>query len=255
MKVLIVEDEQMTAERLEKMLKEIDPGMEVLDRIDTVEDTVKWLKNHTEPELIFLDIHLADASSFEIFKQVEVNCPVIFTTAYDQYAIQAFKVNSIDYLLKPIKKEELTESLKKFKKLEKQTAPGFDLSRLSGMMAGEKAAYRKRFMIRIGSQFKVVLIEDVAYFYIDQKIVYLTTRDNHNYPLDQSLDQLESELDPERFFRINRAFIVSLDSIEKMIGYSKSRVKVKLNPPCELDSITSTDRSGPFKEWLKGNGG
>ncbi|MCF8227630.1 MAG: LytTR family DNA-binding domain-containing protein [Bacteroidales bacterium] len=252
MKVLIVEDEPMTADRLGKMLNEIKPGIEILAQTDTVEDTVAWLKNHTEPDLILLDIHLADASSFEIFKQVEVNCPVIFTTAYDQYAIQAFKVNSIDYLLKPVKKTELAESLKKLEKLQRSSGQILDYSKLPELLGKENVEYRKRFMIRIGSQFRVVAIEAVAYFYIDQKIVYLTTKDNHHYPVDQSLDQLEEQLDPERFFRINRAFIVSIDSIDKMIAYSKSRVKVKLNPPCELESITSTDRSGGFKEWLKG---
>lgn len=253
MKVLIIEDEQITAERLDKMLQEIDPEIQVIDILDSIEDSVEWFKTHAEPDLLFLDIHLADGSSFEIFREVEVNCPVIFTTAYDQYAVDAFRVNSIDYILKPLKKQELTESLKKFRKYGKREMPVPDYSKLTEMADVQQGNYKKRYMIRIGAQLKVVNIEDVAYFYIDQKIVYLATKDGHNYPIDQSLDSIENDLDPNRFFRINRGFIISIDSIEKMITYSKSRVKVRLNPPCEIESITSTDRSGPFKEWLKGD--
>lgn len=252
MKVLIIEDEQKTAERLAKMLNEIDQQIQVIDLLDSIEDAVDWFKTHKEPDLLFLDIHLADGSSFEIFREVEVNCPVIFTTAFDQYAVDAFRVNSIDYLLKPIKKTDLVESLKKYDKYgSKSQLP--DYSKIREMMDVKQKDYKKRFMIRIGAQIKVVDITEVAYFYINEKIVYLTTFDGHNYPIDQSLDGIEGDLDPNRFFRINRAFIVSLDSIEKMISWSKSRIKIKLNPPCEIESITSTDRSGPFKEWLKGD--
>jgi DNA-binding LytR/AlgR family response regulator len=251
MKILIIEDEPASAQRLKKMAMEIDPEITVLDMLDSITSSVEWFKTHAEPELLLSDIHLADGLSFEIFKEINISCPVIFTTAYDQYAIQAFKVNSIDYLLKPIKKAELAEAIRKFRKLQ-PAAPGFDLSRLAAMLGKEEKDYLKRIMLRLGQQIKVVEVKDIAYFYIDEKIVFAATFSKDRYPMDLSLDQLDKQLDPERFFRINRAFIISLESIETMITYSKARIKIKLKPPCELESITSTERSAEFREWLKG---
>jgi DNA-binding LytR/AlgR family response regulator len=251
MKLLIIEDEPASALRLKKLVEEIDPDVTVLDIIDSISSSVEWFRTHTEPDLVMSDIHLADGLSFEIFKQVNLSCPVIFTTAYDQYAIQAFKVNSIDYLLKPIKKAELAEALRKFKKMQ-PVAPQFDLSQLTALMGKQEADYLKRVVIRIGQQIKVLDIKDVAYFYIDEKIVFGVSFGKDRYPMDISLDQLEKQLDPERFFRINRGFIISLESIETMITYSKARIKIKLKPPCELESITSTERSAEFRDWLRG---
>jgi DNA-binding LytR/AlgR family response regulator len=251
MKLLIIEDEPASALRLKKLVEEIDPDVMVLDIIDSISSSVEWFRTHTEPDLVMSDIHLADGLSFEIFKQVNLSCPVIFTTAYDQYAIQAFKVNSIDYLLKPIKKAELAEALRKFKKMQ-PVAPQFDLSQLTALIGKQEADYLKRVVIRIGQQIKVLDIKDVAYFYIDEKIVFGVSFGKDRYPMDISLDQLEKQLDPERFFRINRGFIISLESIETMITYSKARIKIKLKPPCELESITSTERSAEFRDWLRG---
>ncbi len=251
MKLLIIEDEPASAQRLKKMTEEIEPGIIVLDILDSISASVDWFKSHTEPDLVLSDIHLADGLSFEIFRQVNLACPVIFTTAYDQYAIQAFKLNSIDYLLKPIKKTELTESLRKFRKLAPAT-PQFDLAQLSALLGKQEKEYLKRIVIRLGQQIKVVEIKDLAYFYIDEKIVFGVSFAKDRYPMDLSLDQLEKQLDPERFFRINRGFIISLESIETMITYSKARIKIKLKPPCELESITSTERSAEFREWLRG---
>jgi two-component system, LytTR family, response regulator LytT len=251
MKLLIIEDEPASALRLKKLVEEIDPDVTVLDIIDSISSSVEWFRTHTEPDLVMSDIHLADGLSFEIFKQVNLSCPVIFTTAYDQYAIQAFKVNSIDYLLKPIKKAELAEALRKFKKMQ-PVAPQFDLSQLTALIGKQEADYLKRVVIRIGQQIKVLDIKDVAYFYIDEKIVFGVSFGKDRYPMDISLDQLEKQLDPERFFRINRGFIISLESIETMITYSKARIKIKLKPPCELESITSTERSAEFRDWLRG---
>ena len=223
----------------------------VLDILDSITTSVEWFKSHTEPDLVLSDIHLADGLSFEIFRQVNLSCPVIFTTAYDQYAIQAFKLNSIDYLLKPIKKTELAEALRKFNKL-KPATPQFDLAHLSTLLGKQEKEFLKRLVIRIGQQIKVVEIKDIAYFYIDEKIVFGVSFTKDRYPMDLSLDQLEKQLDPERFFRINRGFIISLESIETMITYSKARIKIKLKPPCEVESITSTERSAEFRDWLKG---
>ncbi len=251
MKLLIIEDEPASAQRLKKLATEIEPGIEVLEILDSISSSVEWFKTHTEPDLVLSDIHLADGLSFEIFKQIQVACPVIFTTAYDQYAIQAFKVNSVDYLLKPIKKDELAEAIKKFKKMQ-PAAPSVDLAQLMSLMGKEEKEYLRRIVIRLGQQIKVVEIKDVAYFYIDEKIVFAVTFNKDRYPMDLSLDQLEKQLDPERFFRINRGFIISLESIETMITYSKARIKIKLKPACELESITSTERSAEFRDWLKG---
>jgi two-component system LytT family response regulator len=251
MNLLIIEDEPASAQRLKKMAEEIDPDLRVLDILDSISASVEYFRNHTTPDLVLLDIHLADGLSFEIFREVEVNCPVIFTTAYDQYAIQAFKVNSIDYLMKPVKKAELAEAFRKLKKLA-PVKPDYNLALLAEVIAKQKKEYLKRLVIRIGQQIKILDIKDLAYFYIEEKIVFTVNFKSDRYPVDLSLDQLEEQLDPERFFRINRGFIVSLESIEAMYTYSKARIKIKLKPPCDLETITSTERSAGFREWLKG---
>ena len=251
MNLLIIEDEPASAQRLKKLAEEIEPGIIVLEILDSISASVEWLRSHTEPDLVLSDIHLADGLSFEIFKEVNISCPVIFTTAYDQYAIQAFKVNSIDYLLKPIKKTELAEAIRKFKKIQAGT-PRFDLSQLTALLGKTEKDYLKRLMIRIGQQIKVVEVKDIAYFYIEEKIVFAVSFSKDRHPMDLSLDQLEKQLDPERFIRINRAFIISLESITTMITYSKARIKIKLKPPCEVESITSTERSAEFRDWLRG---
>ncbi len=253
MVVLIIEDEDAIARRMQKLLLEIDQSITVSAILSSIESTVAWLRSHTEPDLILMDIHLADGSSFEIFNEVQVDCPVIFTTAYDQYAIQAFKVNSIDYLLKPVNKENLAESLKKLRRFhpaEKQ-AP-LDYSKLVLMLGSAKTDYLKRLVIRFGDVIKAIEIKDVAYFYTDEKIVFASLLEGSTYPVDFTMDQLEKRTDPERFYRVNRKFLISYESIGKMISYSKSRVKISLVPPCELEVISSTERSGEFKEWLAG---
>jgi len=251
MRVLIIEDEPASAQRLKKMIEEIDPEMKVVEILDSITSSVSWLKGHSEPDLAFFDIHLADGLSFEIFSETEVRCPVIFTTAYDQYAIQAFKVNSIDYLLKPVKKEELAEAIRKYRRL-KSPAAVVDMSMLASLLNRNSREYLKRIMIRIGQHLKVFDIKDLAYFYIEEKIVFALTAKGDRYPVDFSLDELEGLLDPSRFFRINRGFIISFESIDTMVAYSKSRIKIKLKPPCTEESISSTERSPLFKDWLKG---
>jgi DNA-binding LytR/AlgR family response regulator len=253
MKILIIEDEPTTARRLEKMLGEISPEYLVCDILDSVEDSVAWFRNHTQPALVFMDIHLADGNSFEIFESVDVTCPVIFTTAYDQYAIKAFKVNSIDYLLKPIKKNELVQSLNKFKKLGLESAPAkLDFDMISKLFTEKSTPLLKRFMVKIGQTIKAVDISGVAYFFVEDKIVYAVLNSGQKYPVDFTMDYLEKNLDQERFYRINRSFIVSIESIATMLAYSKSRIKIELTPPCSSEVITSTDRSGSFKDWLSG---
>ncbi|HRH66442.1 MAG TPA: LytTR family DNA-binding domain-containing protein, partial [Bacteroidia bacterium] len=245
MNILIIEDEEPAALRLKKILLELEPDTIVLDIIVSVKSAVEWLKNNPSPDLVLMDIHLADGSSFEIFKMTEIKTPVIFITAYDQYAIQAFKVNSIDYLLKPIKKEELGNALNKFKtifgKNPKPAVP--DFARLLETLRLPQQDYKKRFVIRFGEHIKAIDAENIAYFYTEEKINFLRTLDNHTYHVDYNLDKLEEMLDPARFFRINRQFIISIDSIDQMFSFSKSRVKINLKPPINLDTIVSTERS------------
>lgn len=248
--ILIVEDEHLAANRLQRMLKKIDPDIHILAILDTVKDAVSWLEEN-EADLIFLDIHLADGNSFGIFDQVEVKTPIIFSTAYDQYAIKAFKLNSIDYLLKPIDKEELEAAIDKFKETKLAGETGnIDVKALVQAMQGQQNSFQKRFIVTSGEKIKSVKIEDVAYFFGQQKYVFLITKDNRRHIIDYTLGKLEEMLDPEQFFRINRQFIIGFDAIKNMFSYSKSRIKIELDPPGEMDAIVSIDKSKRFKEWL-----
>jgi two-component system, LytTR family, response regulator LytT len=252
MNILILEDEEPAAIRLKKLLLEIEPTVNILDVLVSVKSAVNWLSTHPAPDLILQDINLADGVSFEIFSQAVVDVPVIFVTAYDQYAMQAFKVNSIEYLLKPVKKEELLAAINKFKKLYSSRAQIPDLKVLLESLKDKTETYKKRFLIRFGEHIKTIDISQVAYFYTEEKINFLKTKDDHSYHVDYNLDKLETMVDPERFFRINRQFIISIESIAEMFSFSKSRVKVVLNPPINMDTIVSTERSPHFKEWLSG---
>ena len=251
MTILIIEDEEPAYKRLQKMLKEIEPGHTLLDQIVSVSSAVKWFKENDAPDLIISDIQLSDGISFEIFKQVDIKCPVIFTTAYDQYAIEAFKVNSIDYLLKPVKKDELEKAVTKFKALTPATAaPAIDINKLLQSLQPAGTDYKKRFVVRYGEHIKTIDIEEVVYFYTEDKATFLCTKDARRFVVDFNLDTLDSMLDPKIFFRINRQYIISIHSIAEMFAYSKSRVLIKLNPPSKHETIVSTERSADFKLWL-----
>jgi DNA-binding LytR/AlgR family response regulator len=247
---LIIEDEEPAANRLQKLLTDMEPDTKVLENIVSVTSGIEWLKMHPAPDLIFSDIQLSDGLSFEIFKNVEVQCPVIFITAFDQYAIDAFKVNSIDYLLKPIKKDDLQTALNKFNKLSTNAAPAVDLTKVLESFSPVKTGYKTRFIVRYGEHIKTIKIDEAAYFYTEDKITFLTTNENRRYAIDYNLDALEHTLDPKYFFRINRQFIISIHAINEMFSYSKSRVLIKLNPACKHETIVSTERSGDFKLWL-----
>jgi DNA-binding LytR/AlgR family response regulator len=250
-KMLIIEDEEPAAKRLQKMITEIEPDVKMLENIVSVSSGITWLQENESPDLIFSDIQLSDGLSFEIFKSVDVSCPVIFTTAYDQYAIEAFKVNSIDYLLKPIKKEDLNSAISKYKKLsggEKSTSA--DIRKFMETFATQGNNYKTRFIVRYGEHIKTIKIEEVAYFYTEDKINFLSTTEGRRYTIDYNLDNLETMLDPKVFFRINRQYIISIHSIKEMFSYTKSRVLIKLNPASKHETIVSTERSGDFKLWL-----
>lgn len=249
MNVLIIEDEKVAADRLQKMLREVNPKIEVRAKLGSVKESVKWLREHSV-ELIFIDIQLSDGLSFSIFDEINISTPLIFTTAYDQYAIQAFQLNSVSYLLKPIQKEELREALEKFERL--KTAFSIDFETLRAVYQGQKPEYKKRFLISIGEKLKKVEVTEIAYFYAMEKSVFCKTFEDKTLPLDYSLDNLEELLDPEKFFRINRKYIINMDAIEKMVAWSRSRIKLDLNPPVkgEEDAIVSISRSSDFKKWM-----
>jgi two-component system LytT family response regulator len=251
MKILIIEDEQAAVRRLHKLLSEMDASNEVIGDLGTIEAAVDWLNENPAPDLILMDIHLADGSSFEIFEKVEIMSPVIFATAFDEYALKAFKVNAIDYLLKPIKAVELEQAIQKVAKKSRKNDAGDTL--LQKLAEAGFIKKHRRVLVRMGQSIKLVDLDQVSFFYSKDKISFAVMPGNKRFPLDQSLDQIEHDLDPSRFFRINRQFIVRMDAIDEMIAYSKSRVKLKLNPPSEEEAIVSKERSPDFKKWLLGN--
>lgn len=247
--VLIIEDEVLAADRLESMIREVAPGYTIMTKIGSVREAVKWLTTNTA-DLIFLDIQLSDGISFGIFDQVSVQTPIIFTTAYDQYAIKAFQLNSIAYLLKPIRKNELMESLQKYQAL--KSAFTIDFERLLANLQGKKLEYKKRFLIQTGDKIRKVEITDIAWFNAMDKSVYMRTFQNHTYPAENSLDNLEQQLDPSQFFRINRKYLVNMEAIANMVAWSRGRIKLELKPKAddEFDSVVSIDRASDFRRWL-----
>ena len=252
MEFLIIEDEEPAVKRLVKLMNEIAPDAKLVDTIVSVHSAINWFLENKMPELIFMDINLADGLSLEIFKKVNITCPVIFTTAYEQYAIEAFKVNSIDYLLKPVKKEDVENALKKLEAIRGKAAANIDYKSLLDNLNVVPKEYRKRFVIRFGEHIKTVTSTEIAYFFTENKANFLCTHEGRRYPIEFHLDELEEMLDPEIFFRINRQFIICIHAIDEMKSYSKSRVNVKMKPPTNHDTIVSVERSASFKQWLGG---
>jgi DNA-binding LytR/AlgR family response regulator len=246
---LIIEDEPLAARRLERLIRELEKDVILPPPIDTVQGAVQWL-GENRPDLLFLDIHLADGLSFSIFDQVKVEAPVIFTTAYDQYALRAFRLNSVDYLLKPIEAEELSRALAKYHAWMDKPAPPDWQALAAAFRHPEQKTYQKRFLVNSGDKIRSVPVEEVAYFYGQQKYVFLISRDKRRFLLDYTLGELEDLLDPDQFFRVNRQFIVSFGAIQSMAAWSKSRIKVELSPPPDEEAIVSTEKSKFFKEWL-----
>lgn len=248
-KVLIIEDEKPAADYLAYLIRQIDPDIQIIAKIDRVKDSVAWLAQNSA-DLIFMDIHLADGNCFSIFDEAEISTPVIFTTAYDQYAIKAFKVNSIDYLLKPIQEDELRKSIQKFRLI--RQAPGSYLTSLTEMIRnlGEKSVFQQRFMVYAGEKIRAIKTADVAYFYITEKSVFLCATDGKHYGIDYSLDKIENMVDPAVFFRINRRFIINIESIDTMYQLSGSRIQISLKPAVAEEVIVSFHRISAFKKWL-----
>lgn len=249
-RVIIVEDEPLAAQKLSRQLKNIDPDIEILDTLGSVSATVEFLSS-SDVDLIFLDIHLGDDLSFSIFDQLQVIAPIIFTTAYDQYAIKAFKVNSIDYLLKPVNKSDLKQALTKFyAQRQSQQTPVDYQALIRSIQAGASKSYQSRFLVYKGDKVKSIDVEDIAYFFAEGKYVYLVDRRGQEFLIDFTLDKLKECLDPQHFFRINRQFVIHIHSIQEMTTYTKGRLRIDLNPPAKKDAIVSIERASTFKNWL-----
>lgn len=252
MKVLLVEDEPQAAQRLEKLVKAIVPGVVILAKIDTVKNAVEWLKSNPSPDLILMDIQLADGISFSIFDQCEVKSPVIFTTAYDEYALKAFKVNSIDYILKPVDEDELRTAIRKFEALtgSKNSAPDKMLESIGIAMQMLTKKYKERFVIKVGEHLKSVEVNEILFFFSLEKTTFAQTKDGRKHILDFTIEQLDGLINPERFFRINRKYLVAADAIQDMISYTNSRLKLVLKTSDDNDVIVARERVQEFKDWL-----
>ena len=251
MNVLIVEDEEQAANKMRRFLKELMPGTFIHGALESVADAVEWLKDNPNPDLIFMDIHLADDLSFEIFTKVEVSSPVIFTTAYDQYALRAFKLNSVDYLLKPIEKVELERALQKYHTY--FTNPQELLAgnqRYITAKSDYENRYKQRFISKIGDKIVAVNTVDIVYAYSENKATRLRDSDGKNYLIDFSLEQLEDLLDPEIFFRLNRQYMSRFEGIQKMVSYSNSRMKISLKNCDDADIVLSREKTRLFKLWI-----
>ncbi|MFI1772324.1 LytR/AlgR family response regulator transcription factor [Thalassobellus citreus] len=251
MKVIIIEDEKPSARRLQRMLQSLDLKAEVM--LHSVEESINWFQNNEHPDLIFLDIQLSDGLSFEIFETIDIKSAIIFTTAYDEYALQAFKLNSIDYLLKPIDEDDLATAVEKYKaRTPQKQAVTLDFNDIKKLLVNPiDRAYKKRFSVKVGQHLKLINIDDIECFYSENKGTYLYTSEARNYLLDTTLELLENELEPQTFFRINRKFFVNINAIKDMVSYTNSRLQIKLKTYNDQDVIVARERVKDFKVWLE----
>lgn len=249
MQVLITEDEILLAKRLQKLLNAVAPDAVVAGITHSIKDTVEWLQTHTKPDLILMDIELADGQSFDIFQAIQITTPVIFTTAYNEYAIKAFKVNSIDYLLKPVKEEELAAAIEKFRTLNKPVAD------IDALLNGIKNIttennFRNRFLVKQAQKLVSINVDDVAYIFSDKGFSYIRTKQNQKFILDYTMDDLEKMLSPKQFFRANRQYIISFDSVVAIHTWFNQKLKVEVKPETTEHVIISRDKANAFKEWM-----
>ncbi|MGB5203201.1 MAG: LytTR family DNA-binding domain-containing protein [Eudoraea sp.] len=251
MNVLIIEDEKPAARRLARLLNELD--VQVATMLHSVEESVEWFQNNDHPDLIFLDIQLSDGLSFEIFDLVEVKSAIIFTTAYDEYALQAFKLNSIDYLLKPMDDEELESAVKKYQNLKPDHNQfSLDFEDIKKLLVNPlEREYKKRFTIRLGQHLKIINADEIECFYSENKGTYASTTEGRNYLLDTTLENLENELSPQIFFRVSRKFYININHIKDIVSYTNSRLIIKLKRYNEQEIIVSRERVKDFKLWLE----
>ncbi len=255
MRILIVEDEELAVKKIRKTLSDVDANADVVGVTDSIFATVDWLQNNPSPDLILMDIELSDGQSFEIFSRVPVKSAVVFTTSYDEYALKAFKVNSIDYLLKPIQKEDLEAALNKYRQMKKMyAANGHDLN-MDALVKElqqklQPKEFRKRFLVKHGQKLVSIEIEEIAYFFSDGRLNFFKTYDNRKFVVDYTMDELEDMLDPERYFRISRSFYVSVNSIDQIHDYFGNRLLLHLKPAVDKESIVSREKVTDFKKWM-----
>jgi DNA-binding LytR/AlgR family response regulator len=245
---IIIEDEKPAARRLQKLLSEY--NINIRSTIHSLADAKDWLDENTHPDLIFLDIQLSDGLSFELFKNRKIESAIIFTTAYDEYALKAFKVNSIDYLLKPIDKKELKSAIEKYENQQQKNHINFQDIRALFEEKLEDKAYKERFTIKVGEHLKVYEVNEIDGFLSQHKTSYLLTKQGRQYPLEKSLEEIDSLLSPKQFFRINRAFIININAIKDIISYSNSRLRIVLQHELDEPLIVSRERVKDFKAWL-----
>lgn len=257
MKVLIIEDEELAVKKLRKTLESVDSTAEVVGTADSIRSSVNWLQQNPAPDLILMDIELADGQSFEIFDKVDVKSTVIFTTSYDEYALKAFKVNSVDYLLKPVQKEDLEAALNKLKNMQAlygNTTPADPLNVESLVKELQQKLqpkeFRKRFLVKHAQKLVSVDVDEIAYFYSDGRLNFFKTLDNKKFVVDYTMDELEDMLDPDKYFRISRSFYVSIASIDQIHEYFGNRLLLNLKPAVDKESIVSREKVADFKKWM-----
>lgn len=256
MRILIIEDEQLAVEKLRGTISALNMPLEVAGVTKSIAASVQWLQQHATPDLILMDIELSDGQSFEIFKQHPVKCPVIFTTSYDEYALKAFQVNSVDYLLKPVKRDDLKRSLAKLEQLQHfyggRGMPPIDVAALLRELQAQHRPkeYRQRFLVKLGQRLVAVETEDIAFFYTDEKTTFFKTKNNMKYIVDYPIDELETFMDPQRYFRVNRQFLVSIHAIDAIHAFFNGRLKLGLRPDIDKEVVVSRERVNDFKQWM-----
>jgi DNA-binding LytR/AlgR family response regulator len=252
MEILIIEDEQLGAEKLMRLLTSIDSSIQVVGNTRSIKSSVEWLLQHRHPDIILMDIELTDGQSFEIFNHVTIKSMVIFTTSYDEYALQAFKVNSVDYLLKPIKREELKNALDKYQQWQQKfTSTSLSIEHLvNELKLQQSKTWRSRFLVKQGQKLVSVEICDIAYFYADGRLSYFVTRDKQKHVLDYTIEELEEMLDPQQFYRANRAFLIHVKSVSQIHNYFNGKLKLELKPAIDKEVMISREKAMEFKEWM-----
>lgn len=252
-RALIIEDEELAAEHLQNLIKQGGWDIEILDVLGSVKETIDWFVDNSPPDLIFMDIQLSDGLSFHLFSKINISCPVIFTTAYEEYAIRAFKVNSVDYLLKPINQEDLTYAIDQFKSIKKQEIKTEDQSlnyKIEMVLQTLTNNYKSRFVVNVGNHIRMIEVEKIIYFFSMHKATFLREENGKTYDINYSLDQLETLVDPVLFFRINRQYLVNIKSIKDLIHYSASTLRVKLAHEDDDGIFISRKKLKSFKLWL-----
>ena len=258
MKILIIEDEDLAVKKLRKTLSSLETESEVVGVADSIQSSLNWLESNDAPDLILMDIELSDGQSFEIFNRTEVKSPVVFTTSYDEYALKAFKVNSIDYLLKPIQKEDLQAALNKYQEFKsqfsnhKESSPNMNMDNLVKALQKklQLKEFRKRFLVKHGQKLVSVETEEIAYFFSDGRLNFFKTYDNRKFIVDYTMDELEDMLDPDRYFRISRSFYIAVDSVEQINDYFGNRLILHLKPPVDKEALVSREKVTEFKKWM-----